>query len=235
MRRVPPFAILFALLAIPGLARAAAEDDPLLVMFRVDQFEARDTDEATGNALEAQLWIGRDLNKFRIKSEIERGDEGTESAELQVLYSKAIDSNWDLQVGLRRDLDPKPERNWAVLGFSGVAPYWLEIDSALFVEEDGQVNLRLEAEYEVMLTQRWVLSPELEINWFSDDDDELGIAAGLAAAEAGLRLSYEFRRDLATYIGLHYETLLGETRDRARDADLDTSESALVAGLRFWF
>lgn len=228
-------ASLAAMLLLPNVVLAAAEDDPLLVMFKADQFEVRDADEGTESAFEGHLWIGKDLDKFWIKAEIERGDEGTEAAELQLLYSRAIDANWDLQLGLRQDSEPKPERNWAVIGFLGVAPYWFEIDSALFAEEDGQVNLRLEAEYEIMLTQRWVLSPELEVNWFSDDDDELGIGAGLAAAEAGLRLRYEFRRDFAPYIGVHYETLLGETRDLARDADAETSESMLVAGLRFWF
>jgi copper resistance protein B len=86
-----------------------------------------------------------------------------------------------------------------VIGFNGVSPYWFEIDSALFIEEDEQVNLRFEAEYEFMLTQKWVLSPEIEVNWFSEDDDELGIGSGLAEIEAGLRLRYEISREFAAW------------------------------------
>ena len=214
---------------------AAMEDDPVLTMLKVDQLEARDTDDGTVTAWEGHLWIGKDLNKLWIKSEGERLSEGTESAEVQLLYSRAIDANWDLQLGYRHDADPDPERNWAVIGFNGVSPYWFEIDTALFVEEDGQESLRFEAEYEFMLTQKWVLSPEVEVNWFSEDDDDLGIGSGLADIEMGLRLRYEIRREFAPYVGVHYERLLGDTEDIADAAGEDTSETQLVAGLRFWF
>lgn len=214
---------------------AAMEDDPVLTMLKADKFEARDTDDGTVTAWEGHLWIGKDLNKLWIKTEGERLSEGTESAEIQLLYSRAIDPNWDLQLGYRHDADPDPERNWAVIGFNGVSPYWLEIDTALFVEEDGQKSLRFEAEYEFMLTQKWVLSPEVEVNWFSEDDDDLGIGSGLADIEMGLRLRYEIRREFAPYVGVHYERLLGDTEDIADAAGEDTSETQLVAGLRFWF
>ncbi len=214
---------------------AAAEDDPVLYMLKADQLEARDADDGTVTAWEGHLWVGKDLNKLWIKTEGERSSEGTESAEFQFLYSRAIDTNWDLQLGLRHDAKPEPERNWAVFGFYGVSPYWFEIDSALFIEEDGQTNLRFAAEYEFMLTQKWVLSPEVEVNWFSEDDDELGIGSGLADIEAGLRLRYEITRQFAPYVGVNYERLLGDTEDIAKAAGEDTSETQLVAGLRFWF
>jgi hypothetical protein len=145
------------------------EDDPVLFMLKADQLEARDTDDGTVTAWEGHLWIGKDLNKLWIKTEGERSSEGTESAEFQLLYSRAIDANWDLQVGLRHDADPDPERNWAVIGFNGVSPYWFEIDSALFIEEDEQVNLRFEAEYEFMLTLRSKStgSARMMMNWES--------------------------------------------------------------------
>ena len=122
-----------------------------------------------------------------------------------------------------------------MLGFYGVSPYWFEIDSALFIEEDGQTNLRFAAEYEFMFTQKWVLAPEVEVNWFSKDDDELGIGSGLADIELGLRLRYEITRQFAPYVGVNYERLLGDTGDIAKAAGEDTSETQLVAGLRFWF
>lgn len=224
------------LMLTTGSALAAMEDDPVLTMFKADQLEARDSDdEGTLTAWEGHLWIGKDLNKIWLKTEGERSSEGTESAEFQLLYSRAIDANWDLQLGLRHDADPDPERNWAVIGFNGVSPYWFEIDSALFIEEDGQVNLRFEAEYEFMLTQKWVLSPEVEVNWFSEDDDELGIGSGLAEIEAGLRLRYEISREFAPYVGINYERLLGDTEDFAEAAGEDSSETQLLAGIRFWF
>jgi len=221
--------------ATPFSARAMTDDDPLLYLFKADQLELRAGDEEDAAAFEGHLWVGRDLDKLWIKSEVEATEDETESAEWQLLYSRAIDPNWDLQVGLRADVKPEPERNWFAIGFYGVAPYWFEVDSALFVEEDGQVNLRLAAEYELMLTQKWVLAPEIELNWYRDDDDELAIGAGFADLEAGIRLRYEITRQFAPYIGVNYESLLGDTRDLARDNDAETSDTQLVAGLRFWF
>ena len=234
-RLAKPGLALLAAVAMPFSAGAMTEDDPLLYLFKADQFELRDGDEEEAAVFEGHFWAGKDLDKLWIKAEIEATEDETESAEWQLLYSRAIDANWDLQVGLRADVEPEPERNWLAFGFYGVAPYWFEVDSALFVEEDGQVNLRFEAEYEMMLTQKWVLAPEIELNWYSDDDDDLAIAAGFAEVEAGIRLRYEITRHIAPYVGVNYEGLLGDTRDLAKDSDEETSDTQLVAGLRFWF
>ena len=97
------------------------------------------------------------------------------------------------------------------------------------------MNLRLEAESEFMLTQKWVLAPEIEINWFSEDDYELGIGSGFSQLEAGLRLRYEIPRQIAPYIGVNYERLLGDTEDIANAGGGGTSDTQAVAGIRFWF
>ena len=235
MRVLLPGLAALSAAGLPLSAHAMAEDDPLLYMFKADQFEVRKGDEEDAAAFEGQFWVGKDLNKLWIKAEIEADEDETESAEWQLLYSRAIDANWDLQVGFRADVEPEPERNWLALGLHGVAPYWFEVDTAIYIEEDEQVNLRLEAEYEMMLTQKWVLAPEIELNWYSEDDDELALAAGFADIEAGIRLRYEITRQFAPYVGVNYESLLGDTRDLARDADAETSDTQLVAGLRFWF
>ncbi|HKJ49977.1 MAG TPA: copper resistance protein B [Gammaproteobacteria bacterium] len=234
-RAIQPGLVILLAAGLPFTAIAMTEDDPLLYLFKADQLELREGDDENTRVFDGHFWLGKDLDKLWIKSEIEATREGTESAEWQLLYSRAIDPNWDLQIGLRADLDPEPKRNWLAIGFYGVAPYWFEVDTALFVEEDGQVNLRLMAEYEMLLTQKWVLAPEIELNWYRDDDDELMIAAGVAGVEAGIRLRYEFTRQFAPYIGVNYESLLGGTRDLARDNDAKTSDAQLVAGLRFWF
>lgn len=228
-------ALFIAGLSIQSNLLAMSEDDPLLYMLKADQFELRDADEGTVSGWEGHIWIGRDLNKLWIKSEGERVESESENIETQLLYSRAIDPNWDLQIGARHDSIPSPQRDWVVIGFNGVAPYWFEIDTALFIGEEDRSSLRFEAEYEFMLTQQWVLSPEMEINWHSEDDDELGIASGFTDLEAGIRLRYEFTREFAPYIGINYEALLGDTADIAEDADQESSETQLVAGIRFWF
>lgn len=229
------FVISAMLWAAPGsVALAAMEDDPLIVFFGADQFEWRDADEGDVLGVEADAWMGYDLHKLWVKLEVEATDDDTESAELQLLYSRAIDPNWDLRLGVRRDFAPRPERDWVAPGFAGLAPYWIDVDATLFADDDGQVNLRLEAEYEAMLTQRWALVPELELNWYGDDD-ERGIGAGFAGLEAGLRLRYEIRRDFANNLGIHHERLFGDARDRAEAAGGETDETQVVVGVHFWF
>ena len=222
-------------IAVPGSTLAMTEDDPILIMVKADQFEVRDSDEGDLSAWEGHIWIGRDLNKVWLKSEGERLDNESESIETQLLFSHALDANWDFQLGFRHDSIPKPDRDWAVFGFNGIAPYWIEIDTALFIGEDDLYALRFEAEYELLLSQKWELVPEIEINWYGEDDDELGIASGFSELEAGIRLHYVITPQFAPYIGFNYEKLLGDTSNIAEDADEETSETQLVAGVKFWF
>ena len=165
-----------------------------MTQFKLDQFERRSTEGDDFNAIEAQGWVGKDIDKLRLKLEAEFTDNETESLEIQFVYSRAISAFWDVQAGYRHDIYPKPENDWLVFGFIGLAPYLIEVDAALFLGESGQYGARLEAEYELMLTQRWVLIPEIEINAYTEDDEAVGIGSGLSDMELGLRLNYFINR-----------------------------------------
>jgi copper resistance protein B len=194
---------------------AGAKDDPLLFMLNIDRLEMRNGDEDP-DILEAQAWLGSDLNKFWIKTEVERVNNTTEKAELQLLYGSAISPFWDFQLGIRHDLDPAPERNWAVIGFQGLSPYYIDIDAALFIGESGRTGFRFGAEYEQMLTQRWVLIPELEVDFFGQSDLATEVGSGLASSEFSLRIAYEVRREFAPYIGVNWEAKHGQTKRLAQ-------------------
>ncbi|WP_420600615.1 copper resistance protein B [Neptuniibacter sp.] len=227
--------LVLAMFALPFQAEAAGKDDPLLTMITIDQLEKRDANSSKPFAWEVQGWAGYDLDKFVFKTEGERADGETEKAELQLLYSKAIDPYWDIQFGIRHDFYPKPTQDWAVIALQGVAPYYFETDASLFIGEDGQTALRLESEYEMMLTQQWVLSPEIELNIHGQNDEEREIGSGLSNIEAGLRLRYEVKREFAPYIGIHWEKKFGKTSDYAREEGEDTSDTQFVIGVRAWF
>ena len=222
-------------LLMPGLVAAASKDDPILTKVLIDQLEIRVTDGPNPWVLDAQAWIGRDLNKLWFKTEVEVVDGNTEEAEIQALYSRAIAPYWDLQAGWRRDIRPTPSRDWFAIGVEGLAPYWFEVDAAAFVGEGGQLAGRLKAEYEWMFTQKWILSPEVEMNLYSKNDEAAGIGAGLSDMELGLRLRYEVRREFAPYIGVNWTGKFGNTADFARDEGEDTSDFQFVAGIRAWF
>ncbi len=218
-----------------GAAWAVMEDDPILFKFMIDQLEYRDGDAGNPWVWEADAWIGRDLNKLWIKTEGEYVDSETEEAEGQFLYSRAILPYWDVQAGWRREFRPRPNRDWFALSLQGLAPYFFEVDASLFVGEEGRTAVRLQGEYELMFTQRLVLSPEIEINLFGKDDPGRGVGSGLSDLELGLRLRYEVRREFAPYVGVNWEKVFGETADFARDEGEPTSDTQFVIGFRAWF
>ena len=215
--------------------QAAAKDDPVLWKVMVDELEYRDADGDNPVTWDAQAWLGQDVNKLWIKTEGERADGETEDSELQALYSKAVSPYWDVQVGFRHDFEPRPTRGWLVVGLQGLAPYFFEVDAALFIGESGRTGLRLKAEYELLLTQKLILTPELEINFHGRNDPATGTGSGLSDIEFGLRLRYEIRRGLGPYIGVNWEKQSGNTAAFSREDGEDTSDTQLVFGIRATF
>lgn len=183
---------------------------------------------------DAEGWWGGDINKVWWKSEGEAEDGDIGDAELQLLLSRAVRPYWDVQAGVRQDLVPDG-RTYGVLGLQGLAPYWFEIDAAAFVSEEGDITARLEAEYDLLLTQRLILQPRAEIEAALDNIPDRMLASGLTGADIGLRLRYEIRRELAPYVGVSWSTALGDTADLVSAAGGEDETIAFVAGVRLWF
>lgn len=227
--------VLLAIITTPPAAFAAAEDNPLLFKVMVDQLEVRLSNGDNPLAWDAEAWVGKDLNKFWLKTEGERVSGKNEDVELQLLYSRAIAAYWDFQAGWRADLRPHPDRNWLAVGFKGLAPYFFDIDAAIFIGESGRTAARFDVEYDFLFTQRLILTPEFEVNIYGKKDTELGIGSGLSDMEVGLRLRYEIRREFAPYIGLNWWKIFGDTADFAKDSGQDTDDLQITLGLRAWF
>jgi copper resistance protein B len=220
-------------LSVP--AHAGAEDDPVLNKVMIDQLEVRDAATYNPLIMEAQGWIGKDLHKLWWKTDIDRAAGKTDGAELQMLYSQAIAPFWDFQVGLRKDFLPKPDRNWVAIGFKGLAPYFFDIDTTFFVGKSGRTALRLKAEYELMLTQKWVLSPDVTVNLYGKNDPQTEKGAGLSDIQGGLRLRYEIRRELAPYVGVNFSNLFGKSAEYSRINGNKTHDIRGVIGVRMWY
>jgi len=216
-------------------AQAAMEDDPLLLKVMLEQFEIRATDGDDPRVWEAEAWLGKDLNKFWVKTEGERVGGDTEEAEVQLLYSRGIYTYWDLQIGWRHDIRPRPKRDWLVVGIKGLAPYFFDTDAALFLGGPGGVGARLQTEYELLFTQRLILTPEVEVNLHSKSDPATGTGSGLSDLELGLRLRYEIRREFAPYVGVNWWKKFGSTAGFARAEGGPTDDLQWVAGIRAWF
>ncbi len=189
-----------------------------------------------GYRWDGELWVGGDVSRLVVKSEGEGSfKDRTESAEVQALYSRALDPYWNLQLGLRQDFAPKPARTYAVLGIEGLAPHWLETEGALFLSDKGQLLGRITSSYDERITPRLILQPRVEANFSLQDMPRQRIGAGVSNIELGLRLRYEIRREFAPYVGVSWERKLGKTADFARAAGEGTGGASLVAGIRFWF
>jgi copper resistance protein B len=221
---------LFFLIGAAGVGAAEHEHggmlNSLLMVDRLEQQQRRGDDE---RQWEAQGWYGGDYHKLWLKTEGEH-DDTAKHAELQALYSRAVAPYWDLQAGLRHDAGSAASRaysrSYAVLGLQGLAPYWFEVDAALFLSEHGDLSVRVETEYELHLTQKLLLQPRLELNHAFVDDLAVGVAQGFTDSSVGLRLRYEFIREFAPYVGVEWS--VGKTH-------VNTDESRLVAGVRFWY
>src|SRR3546814_13282696 len=95
--------------------------------------------------------------------------------------------------GSRPDFQPIPSLASAASGIEGRAPYWFEVEGALFLSDKGDVLARAEGYYDQRITQRLILQPRVELNFAAQDIPQNRIGSGLSTAELGLRLRYEVR------------------------------------------
>jgi copper resistance protein B len=203
------------------------------VMFNLAELQIHDG--KAGYRWDGEAWFGGDINRLWLKSEGEGSfRQGLDSAEVQALYSRAVSPYFNLQAGVRQDLQPSPNRTYATVGFEGLAPYMFEVEGALFLSDKGDLLGRLEGYYDQRLTQRLILQPRVELNFAAQDVPENRLGAGLTDAELGLRLRYEITRGFAPYVGVSYEAMTGRTADFARADGKDAAGASLVAGVRFW-
>jgi len=138
------------------------EDRPIIGSVLVDLLEYQLNQGGGMLRWEAQGWVGGDYNKLWVKTEGDQGlsgDNGGE-AEGQLLYSRLISPFFYFQIGGRYQRvsgnGSDHSRGFGVIGVQGVAPYWFDIEPALFISQDGDVSARLEAEYELLLTPRLI-------------------------------------------------------------------------------
>jgi copper resistance protein B len=211
------------------------DSDPLIAMFRVDELEWQG--HSGGDALhwDVTAWLGHDTNRVWLRDEGRKASGTTADNRLELLWGRPVASWWDLVLGARADTGSGENRSYAALGVQGLAPQWLHVEATAHLGEGGQLGLRLQGDYDWLITNRAILSARIEGDAWSDDDERAGIGSGLAEAAAGLRLRYEIRREFAPYAGIEWSGLFGDTADFARAAGEDVRDTRFVAGLRFWF
>jgi len=210
-------------------------DEHRFASLSMDRLEWVHASHHTVTAYDLQAWYGRDYDRAVLKAEGEVDGGELQEARTELLWGHAVASFWDTQLGVRYDNGVDPGRGWLAFGVQGLAPYWFEVNAAAYVSDAGHSTLRLSAQYELLLTQRLLLQPRLEANFYGKRDAVRALGSGLSDLVGGIRLRFEIRRELAPYIGIEWMGKHGATADYARALGDVDYETRLVAGIRFWF
>jgi copper resistance protein B len=223
-------------IVIPTMGDEASMGDSIFAHAILDQFEGRIGAGQNAFRWDGQAWIGGDYDKLWLKSEgLAIGKGGVEDGRNELLYDRAVSTYLDLQAGVRTDWDSGTGRTWAAFGVQGLAPLFFDYEATGYLSDSGHAALRLAASYDLLITQRLILQPEAEMNFYSKSDPGRKIGAGLSDIDAGLRLRYEITRKFAPYIGVAYGGKFGQTASIARKDGESAGAVQFVFGIRSWF
>jgi copper resistance protein B len=219
----------------------AVHDRAINTFTAFQKAEFRSGDALDAAVVEAEGWIGGDYQRLWWKADGEQETKGAKTGEieLQVLYSRLFSPFWDFQSGIRFDRQysgrTRDTTGYFVVGLEGLAPYWFEVEPALFVSEEGMVSARFTASYDQLITQRWVIQPRIDLNAAFQNDTRRNLATGFNDMEVGVRLRYDIRRQFSPYVGVTWRRALGATTGLIRRTGEDISTRSVVLGLRTWF
>ncbi|MAA64060.1 MAG: copper resistance protein CopB [Alteromonadaceae bacterium] len=207
------------------------------VQFEELEYRYSDNDEDLGS-WDGDTFYGTDELKVRwlTKGEYDIDEQAYEQLENQLVLQTPISTFFDAKAGVRFDTPEGPDRTYAVLGVAGLAPYWFEIDVSLYVGDDGKTSSEIDAEYELLFTNRLILTLGLDTTISFSEDKEIGIGRGLASTELGARLSYDVvDRAFSPYIGIVNERKYGDTEDMAKASGDSTDDWYAVIGAKVMF
>jgi copper resistance protein B len=222
--------------ALAGERQLRLADEHHFWSFVADRLESQNSDSPRQSVYDVQAWYGSTYDKLTLKSEGGVLNGRVSEGSTDLLWSHAVSPFWDTQLGARLDQGQGgPNRTWLAFGIQGLAPYWFEVEATAYIGSGGRTALTLQTEYDLLLTQRLILQPRVEVNFYGKQDTAAAIGSGLSDGAVGLRLRYEFGRKLAPYVGVEWDSKFGTSADMARASGEDATETRFVAGVRLWF
>ena len=238
MRIVPK-----ALLAIMVASPAAAMDDQAIYSRFDFLAEKRITSLAPATEWNAAGWIGDDEWKLRLQNSGVLTDSGhidneggTKGIDSRFYVSRMIAPFWDAKAGVQMAVfDRGLHRSGFLAGVEGLVPYGIHLDAVAGVNETGVVSFRVEAAYDILLSQKLIAQPFVEAVASSTDDAAIRLGSGLSRIEGGVRLRYEIEKEIAPFIGVGFEQFTGATAGYVAADGGQTSKLRVLAGLKVWF
>jgi copper resistance protein B len=210
------------------------DDEHVWVHAILDQFEGRFGSE-NGLRWDGQAWTGTDTHRLWLKSEGELQNGKVSDGQHEILYDTPISTYFDLQTGLRYDLDKQAGRGWAAFGIEGLSQYFFHVSATAYASDTGHFGGKLFGSYDLLITQRLILQPEIELNLYTKADPKRLVGPGLSDIDTGLRLRYEISRKFAPYVGLSYGKRFGQTGRLAAAAGEKKDLLRFALGVRAWF
>jgi copper resistance protein B len=215
-------------------ARMGMDDTATIGKVMLDQLELAGGSAATALAWDGQAWYGGDYDKVWLKTQGSPDPGNLDTSRNELLWDHAFTRWWDLQSGVRYDVGHGPARGWAAVGIEGLAAYWFDVEATVYAGEAGRTAARLRIEHDVLITQRLIVQPEVEANFYGKPDAAREVGSGLSDLQLGLRVRYEIRRELAPYVGVAWRRDLDAAARIARGSGAGADGLQWVAGLHVW-
>jgi copper resistance protein B len=213
------------------------KDNMVFAHVLFNQLEGRTNGSDNELRWDAEGWVGTDMNRLWIKSEGFAGNGTVSDGDHEVLYDRPIPHTryFDAQAGVRADVDSNPSRVWAAVGVEGLAPYFFNLEPTFYISDGGHMAGRINGSWDLFITQRWVVQPQAELNFYSKDDPARETGSGFSDIDAGIRLRYEVTRKINPYIGWAYNGKYGNSALYTRQSGGATNNSSFVFGVRVWY
>lgn len=211
--------------------------DDILYGVRINSLEwTQDSDnKSNGFTSAGMLWLGTDANRAVLDWEL-GGKKRLDDASVQLVWRRPLSTFWNYDIGVRSDYQRNgADRQWLAFNLNGFAPYRFEMNATALVGDKGRTALKLDADYDLRITQRLVLQPEVSASLYGKNDPAMNQGDGLSDISATFRLRYDINRQFAPYLGFQYSKYFGKTADLVQGTSRKDSQSQLMAGIRFWF
>ena len=212
-------------------------DDRMYVHGIFNQLEGRFATEPYFR-WDGQAWAGNDFNKLWVKSEGRVNADGNgqvSDGDTEFLYDRPISTYFNVQAGVRSDLDSMSNRTWAALGIQGLAVGNWNVELTGYASTEHRFAVKTNASWDYRVNQRLILQPQFETNFYTRDEPSRSIGAGLSDIDSGLRLRYEFSRKFAPYVGLTYQSFFFDTAAMRHKGGSAAYDVRGIVGLRTWF
>lgn len=224
---------------MPEMKKMMSWERTLFVL--ADQLEYSPAGEGKPVSAEVLAWYGNAYDRLWLRAQGEQATTGGQGeGEAEILYGRLVAPFWDAVIGVHVDQhlqDPRngdPGRVLFAVGLVGLAPYRFELEPTLYVSHRGEISARLQAAYQFLLTQRLIAEPKVEVNGALQAVPRMAVRRGFNDYEVGFRLRYEFRREIAPYVGVSRSRRAGGPAGFAGASAFPAAENRFVAGVRLW-